>query len=103
MGERLGAGRVGISLAGVEGEKQGGVCLYYCVGAKMGVTQGKRDEGEEQEAGRESILKEGLGATEARQACGTGAKLVWLNCRQKGHGLQRDRRHQRSICPKVLF
>lgn len=54
----------------------------------MGATQGKRDEGEEQEAGRKSILKEGLGATEARQARGTGAKLAWLNCRLKGHALQ---------------
>lgn len=40
LGEMLGAGRVGISLAGVEGEKQG--CLYSCVGLKMGATQGKQ-------------------------------------------------------------
>ena len=36
------------------------------------------------EAGRESILKSGFGATEALRSCGTGTKLVWLNCRQKG-------------------
>lgn len=45
------------------------------------------DEGEEQEAGRESILKEGFEATEARQARGTGAKLAWLNCRLEGPAL----------------
>lgn len=30
LGERLGVGRVGISLAGVEGEKQGDVPVFLC-------------------------------------------------------------------------
>lgn len=58
MGERLGAGRVGISLAGVEGEKQG--CLCSCVGLKMGATQGKRDEGEEQKAAGKASSRKAL-------------------------------------------
>lgn len=45
------------------------------------------DDVDQQEAGKESILKEGLRAAEARQTCGPGAKPVWLNCRQKGHAL----------------
>lgn len=53
-----------------------GVHLSPCVRAKQEPPKETGGEAGEQEAGQESIPKEGLRATEARQARGTGAKLA---------------------------
>lgn len=83
LGERQGVcvwSRVGTCLAGVEGEMQKDT--YLPVSELRWEPRG--DEGSGDEAGRESILKSSFGATEPRQARGTGIKLVRLNCQQKG-------------------